>query len=111
MKSTRPEGMKATCASGICALVDFFGADVDGSWIAELLELDDAVGREDTALVERVQTGVASGALESGRLLGHAEQLVAHFQPKLCGVHGVPRLQTLHRDHSRSGRQHLHLGP
>ena len=44
----------------------FFGADVEESWIAELLELDDAVGREDTALVERVQTGVASGALESG---------------------------------------------
>ena len=42
----------------------FFGADVEESWIAELLELDDAVGREDTALVERVQTGVASGALD-----------------------------------------------
>ena len=49
-------------------------------WIADLLELDDQVGREDTALVERVQTGVASGALADGRLLGEAEQLVAHFQ-------------------------------
>ena len=58
----------------------FFGADVDESWIAELLELDDQVGREDTALVERVQTGVASGALANGRLLGEAERLVAHFQ-------------------------------
>jgi len=58
----------------------FFGADVEESWIAELLELDDAVGREDTALVERVQTGVASGALADGRLLGDAERLVAHFQ-------------------------------
>ena len=37
------------------------------AWIAELLELDDQVGREDTALVERVQTGVASGALAEGR--------------------------------------------
>jgi hypothetical protein len=27
-----------------------------------------------------VQTGVASGALPEGRLLGEAEQLVAHFQ-------------------------------
>ena len=58
----------------------FFGADVSEAWIAELLELDDAVGREDTALVERVQVGVSSGALADGRLLGEAEQLVAHFQ-------------------------------
>jgi choline monooxygenase len=58
----------------------FFGAGVDDSWIADLLDLDDQVGREDTALVERVQTGVASGALAEGRLLGEAEQLVAHFQ-------------------------------
>ena len=58
----------------------FFGAGVEESWIAELLELDDQVGREDTALVERVQTGVASGALSEGRLLREAERLVAHFQ-------------------------------
>ena len=58
----------------------FFGADVDESWIADLLELDDQVGGEDTALVERVQTGVSSGALTEGRLLGEAEVLVAHFQ-------------------------------
>ena len=42
--------------------------------------LDDAVGREDAVLVERVQAGVSSGALPSGRLLGDAERLVAHFQ-------------------------------
>jgi choline monooxygenase len=58
----------------------FFGGAVDESWIADLLELDDQVGCEDRALVERVQTGVASGALADGRLLGEAEQLVAHFQ-------------------------------
>jgi nitrite reductase/ring-hydroxylating ferredoxin subunit len=58
----------------------FFGAGVEESWIAELLELDDQVGREDTALVERVQTGVASGAVAEGRLLGEPEKLVAHFQ-------------------------------
>jgi choline monooxygenase len=58
----------------------FFGPDVPATWIEELLELDDTVGREDTALVERVQVGVSSGALASGRLLGDAEQLVAHFQ-------------------------------
>jgi len=58
----------------------FFGPEVDETWMAELLELDDEVGREDTALVERVQVGVGSGALSEGRLLGEAEELVAHFQ-------------------------------
>jgi hypothetical protein len=58
----------------------FFAPGEDERWIADLLELDDQVGREDTALVERVHVGVASGALESGRLLGDAERLVAHFQ-------------------------------
>jgi len=58
----------------------FFGEGVSAAWISELLELDDAVGREDEALVERVQLGVGSGAISDGRLLGDAEQLVAHFQ-------------------------------
>jgi phenylpropionate dioxygenase-like ring-hydroxylating dioxygenase large terminal subunit len=58
----------------------FFGEGVEESWIAELLELDDRIGEEDRALVERVQAGVASGALADGRLLGEAERLVAHFQ-------------------------------
>ena len=66
----------------------FFGDAVHDSWIAELLELDDRVGREDTALVERVQTGVASGALANGRLLGDAEKLVAHFQGLVRGTLG-----------------------
>jgi phenylpropionate dioxygenase-like ring-hydroxylating dioxygenase large terminal subunit len=58
----------------------FFGTEVGEPWIEELLELDDVVGREDTALVERVQAGVSAGVLERGRLLGEAERLVAHFQ-------------------------------
>jgi len=58
----------------------FFGADVDQEWIAELLAFDDQVGREDRALVEGVQRGIASGALEHGWLLGRSEQLIAHFQ-------------------------------
>jgi phenylpropionate dioxygenase-like ring-hydroxylating dioxygenase large terminal subunit len=64
----------------------FFGAEVGDAWIADLLELDDQVGREDTALVERVQTGVSSGALAEGRLLGEAELLVAHFQRLVRGA-------------------------
>jgi phenylpropionate dioxygenase-like ring-hydroxylating dioxygenase large terminal subunit len=58
----------------------FFGADVDQEWIDELLAFDDQVGREDRALVEGVQRGIASGALEHGWLLGRSEQLIAHFQ-------------------------------
>jgi phenylpropionate dioxygenase-like ring-hydroxylating dioxygenase large terminal subunit len=57
----------------------FFAPDEDESWIRDLLELDDQVGREDTALVERVQRGVRSGVLTEGRLLGESEQLIAHF--------------------------------
>ena len=57
----------------------FFGPDEDESWIRDLLELDDQVGREDTALVERVQRGVRTGVLTEGRLLGESEQLIAHF--------------------------------
>jgi phenylpropionate dioxygenase-like ring-hydroxylating dioxygenase large terminal subunit len=38
------------------------------------------VGKEDAALVESVQRGVSSGALEHGRLLLNAEPLLAAFQ-------------------------------
>ena len=58
----------------------FFGADADDRWISELLELDDQIGREDTALVERAQRGVSAGVIADGRLLGESERLVAHFQ-------------------------------
>ena len=57
----------------------FFAPGEDEAWIRDLLELDDQVGREDTALVERVQRGVRSGVLTEGRLLGESEQLIAHF--------------------------------
>ncbi len=58
----------------------FFGPDVEPAWIDDLLAFDDQVGREDRALVERVQRGVASGALEHGVVMGRSEQLIAHFQ-------------------------------
>jgi choline monooxygenase len=57
----------------------FFGPDVPEDWVGELLEFDDQVGREDTALVERVQRGVRSGLLARGRLLASSEPLVGHF--------------------------------
>jgi phenylpropionate dioxygenase-like ring-hydroxylating dioxygenase large terminal subunit len=57
----------------------FFAPGEDEGWIRDLLELDDQVGREDTALVERVQRGVRAGVLGEGRLLGESERLIAHF--------------------------------
>jgi len=58
----------------------FFGPDVEQAWIDDLMAFDDQVGREDRALVEGVQRGVASGALEQGVLMGRSEQLIGHFQ-------------------------------
>lgn len=58
----------------------FVGEDADDAWFAELLALDDQVGEEDRALVERVQRGVTSGLLDAGRLMPRSERLIAHFQ-------------------------------
>ena len=58
----------------------FFAPGVDEAWIEEFVAFDDEVGEEDTRLVERVQRGVASGAVERGQLLAESERLVAAFQ-------------------------------
>lgn len=63
----------------------FFAPDVDQAWVDELVEFDNQVWREDTALVEGVQQGIRSGALDAGRLMPQSEQLVAHFQ-RLCAA-------------------------
>ena len=57
----------------------FFAPDADPAWVADFLELDDQVGREDRALVERVQRGVRTGAIGHGYALPRSEQLVVHF--------------------------------
>jgi phenylpropionate dioxygenase-like ring-hydroxylating dioxygenase large terminal subunit len=58
----------------------FFGPGVTDEWIDEFVAFDDEVGAEDTRLVEAVQRGVRSGAVERGRLLPESESLVARFQ-------------------------------
>ncbi len=58
----------------------FVGEGADDGWLRGYLELDEQVGREDRALVESVQRGITSGALESGVLLPESEQLIARFQ-------------------------------
>jgi len=57
----------------------FFVPGVEETWIRQFLAWDDQVGAEDTALVERVQRGVAAGMLEGGVLLAESERLIAHF--------------------------------
>jgi choline monooxygenase len=58
----------------------FFAADADEDWLADFFAFDDQVGREDRALVESVQRGMAAGVLGQGRLLLNAEPLIAAFQ-------------------------------
>jgi choline monooxygenase len=62
----------------------FFGPEVSDEEAAELLALDEQVGREDAALVESVQRGVASGLVAAGTLLLPAEELLFDFQRKLA---------------------------
>ena len=62
----------------------FFGADVPEQTAHELIEFDDQVGREDTALVESVQRGVRAGLIAHGRLLPASEQLIEEFQRKVA---------------------------
>ena len=58
----------------------FFAPDADAGWLEEFFEFDNQVGREDTALVESVHRGMASGLLDHGRLLLASEPLLASFQ-------------------------------
>jgi choline monooxygenase len=58
----------------------FFGSGVEQAWIDELMAFDAQVGFEDRGLVEGVQRGMESGALEHGVLMGRSEQLISHFQ-------------------------------
>jgi phenylpropionate dioxygenase-like ring-hydroxylating dioxygenase large terminal subunit len=64
----------------------FFAAGEDEAWIDEYLAFDDQVGAEDKALVESVQRGVSSGALEGGRLLVSSEKLIADFGRRVAAA-------------------------
>jgi choline monooxygenase len=64
----------------------FFAPDADPAWVDELLAFDDQVGREDRALVEGVQRGVAAGVIERGRLLERSEVLIADFQQRVAAA-------------------------
>ena len=64
----------------------FFAAGEDEAWIDDYLAFDDQVGAEDKALVEGVQRGVSSGALEGGRLLVSSEKLIADFGRRVAAA-------------------------
>jgi choline monooxygenase len=66
----------------------FFTPGEDAAWIDDYLAFDDQVGVEDKALVESVQRGVASGALEGGRLLVSSELLIADFGRRVAAALG-----------------------
>jgi choline monooxygenase len=66
----------------------FFAPETEEQWIADFLELDDQVGAEDRALVERVQRGLRSGMIEEGTLLAESERLIAHFERLLVEALG-----------------------
>ena len=61
----------------------FFGPDVTEQQIAEVLEFDNQVALEDLALVESVQKGLASGAVQQGRVMVESEQLLADFHRRV----------------------------
>ncbi len=62
----------------------FFAPDVDPAWRDEFFAFDDQIGKEDTALVESVQRGMASGMLDHGRLLAGSEPLLVAYQEWLA---------------------------
>jgi choline monooxygenase len=66
----------------------FFSPGEDEAWIADYLAFDDQVGAEDRVIVESVQRGVASGALEGGRLLVSSEKLIADFGCRVASALG-----------------------
>ena len=62
----------------------FFGPHVPTDWVQAMVEFDDQVGREDVALVEDMQKGVAARPQREGTLFMDSEQLIHHFERYLA---------------------------
>jgi phenylpropionate dioxygenase-like ring-hydroxylating dioxygenase large terminal subunit len=58
----------------------FFYEDVTSEMAEQMMAFANQVGLEDMALVESVQSGLASGMVPHGRLLLSSEHLIQHFQ-------------------------------
>jgi phenylpropionate dioxygenase-like ring-hydroxylating dioxygenase large terminal subunit len=61
----------------------YFGPDASPEEIEELMAWDSQVGEEDVSLVQSVQRGLDSGAVQQGRLMEESEQLIADFQRRV----------------------------
>jgi choline monooxygenase len=80
-----PDGPESTTR-----FLDYFIApDTEQAWIDDYRALDDLVGAEDRVLVERVQAGIRTGAVDAGRLLAESEQLIAHFRALVVDALGA----------------------
>jgi phenylpropionate dioxygenase-like ring-hydroxylating dioxygenase large terminal subunit len=64
----------------------FFSPEASAEQIAEFVAFDTQVANEDAALVGSVQTGLESGMVPQGRLMGASEQLIAAFQRRVMGA-------------------------
>jgi choline monooxygenase len=58
----------------------YFSPDVTQEWIDDMIVFDNEVGAEDTVLVESVQKGIRSGAVQQGRIMLESEKLIAGYQ-------------------------------
>jgi choline monooxygenase len=61
----------------------YFLPGVDAADVDDLLAFDSQVSDEDTALVETVHRGLASGAVPQGRLMPESERPIADFQRRV----------------------------
>ena len=66
----------------------FFGDEVADPEIDAMIAFAMQTGAEDTALVEAVQRGMASGAVATGRIMPESERLVGHFQALVVAALG-----------------------
>ena len=73
---SRPAGAERTAG----ATDYFFYEDVPEEQAKEMMAFATQVGLEDSALVQSVQRGLASGMVPHGRLLTSSEHLIQHFQ-------------------------------
>jgi phenylpropionate dioxygenase-like ring-hydroxylating dioxygenase large terminal subunit len=69
----------------------FFGADLDESTIQEIIAFDTQVAEEDVALVQAVQKGLDSRAVNQGKLMTESEGLIASFQRNVYEAIAEPR--------------------
>jgi choline monooxygenase len=69
----------------------YFGPDVSDSWIKDMFEFDDQVGREDRVLVESVQRGLRSRTLDTGRVMIASERLISGFQHYVVDALATPQ--------------------